>query len=44
MKCQLLFYGKNMKNIITLSSAELALRVVKVNGCPFSISFAIFLS
>ena len=30
MKCQNLFSGKNKKNIINLSSAELAQRVVKV--------------
>ena len=30
MKCQILFSGKNKKNIINLSSAELAKRVVKV--------------
>ena len=32
MKCQILFSGKNKKNIIKLSSAENAKRVVKVNG------------
>ena len=32
MKCQILFSGKNKKNIINLSSAENAQRVVKVNG------------
>ena len=31
MKCQILFIGKNKKNIIKLSSAENAQRVVKVN-------------
>ena len=31
MKCQILFTGKNKKNIINLSSAENAQRVVKVN-------------
>ena len=31
MKCQILFFGKNKKNIINLSSAENAQRVVKVN-------------
>ena len=31
MKCQILFSGKNRKNIINLSSAELAQRMVKVN-------------
>ena len=30
MKCQILFSGKNKKNIINLLSAELAQRVVKV--------------
>ena len=32
MKCQILFSGKHTKNIINLSSAENAQRVVKVNG------------
>ena len=32
MKCQILFSGKNKKNIINLSSAENAQRVVKVNS------------
>ena len=31
MKCRILFSGKNKKNIINLSSAENAQRVVKVN-------------
>ena len=31
MKCQILFSWKNKKNIINLSSAENAKRVVKVN-------------
>ena len=30
MKCQILFSGKNKENFIKLSSAEIALRVVKV--------------
>ena len=30
MKCQILFSGKNKKNIINLSSVENAQRVVKV--------------
>ena len=30
MKCQILFSGKNKKNITNLPSAELAHRVVKV--------------
>ena len=34
MKCQILFSGKNKKNIINLPSAENAQRVVKVKlGC-----------
>ena len=33
MKCQILFFGKNNKNIILLSSAESAHRVVKVKTC-----------
>ena len=32
MKCQVLFSGKNNKNITNLSSAELAKRVVKLKG------------
>ena len=35
MKCQILFSGKNKKNIINLSSAENAQRVVKVNVIVF---------
>ena len=31
MKCQILFSGKNKKNIIDLSFADLAERVVKVS-------------
>ena len=31
MKCQILFSGKNKKNIINLLSAENAQRMVKVN-------------
>ena len=34
MKCQILFSGKNNKNITNLSSTELAQRVVKVNSSP----------
>ena len=30
MKCQILFSGKNKKNIINVSSAENAQRVVKI--------------
>ena len=41
MKCQNLFSGKNKKNIISLSSAELAQRVViiKENGLVLIRSF-----
>ena len=35
MKCQILFSGKNKKNIINLPSAENAQRVVKVNSCKY---------
>ena len=35
MKCQILFSGKNKKNIINLSSAENAQRVVKVKAAGF---------
>ena len=35
MKCQILFSGKNKKNIINLSSAENAQRVVKVKEVYF---------
>ena len=35
MKCQILFSGKNKKNI-NLSSAELAKRVVKVKCEPYN--------
>ena len=35
MKCQILFSGKNKKNIINLSSAENAQRVVKVNAMRY---------
>ena len=34
MKCQILFSGKNKKNIINLSSAENVQRVVKVKITP----------
>ena len=30
MKCQILFSGRNKKNILSLSSAEIAKKVVKV--------------
>ena len=35
MKLQILFSGKTKKNIINLSSAELAQRVVKINQCLY---------
>ena len=35
MKCQILFSGKNKKNITNLSSAELAQRVVMVKTLFF---------
>ena len=35
MKCQILFSGKNKKNIINLPSAENAQRVVKVKVDAF---------
>ena len=38
MKCQILFSGKNKKNIINLPSAENAQRVVKVNKMSERIS------
>ena len=43
MKCQILFSGKNKKNIINLPSAENAQRVVKVNICMYQLSFSIHL-
>ena len=36
MKCQILFSGKNKKNINYLSSAELAKRVVKVKDVGYA--------
>ena len=41
MKCQILFSGKNKKNIINLSSAENAQRVVKVNSDSVQISVSL---
>ena len=41
MKCQILFSGKNKKNIINLPSAENAQRVVKVKAirlCAYDVS------
>ena len=39
MECQILFSGKNKKNIIHLSSGEYAQRVVKVNVmCSLNVS------
>ena len=39
MQCQSLFSGKNKKNIINVSSAELAQRVVKVKARDFAFGF-----
>ena len=39
MKCQILFSGKNNNNIITLSSAKFAHRVVKVISYSGYLSF-----
>ena len=39
MKCQILFSGKNMKNINSLSSTELAQRVVKIKVSLFVLRF-----
>ena len=46
MKCQNLFSGKNKKNITSLSSAELAQLLVKVNTplCFFFFFFFFFFS
>ena len=47
IKCQIMFSGKNKKNVIILSSAELAQRVVKVKQlvtARMSISNKYFLS
>ena len=41
MKCQILFSGNNKKNVINLSSDELAQREVKVKGqtvCPYQVA------
>ena len=38
MKCQILFFLKNKKNIINLSSAENAQRVVKVKALRKSVA------
>ena len=38
MKCQILFSGKNKKNIINSSSAENAQRVVKVKTDWFGVN------
>ena len=43
MKCQPVLWGKNKKNVIKLSSAELARRVVKVQLGP-SIMFTLILT
>ena len=45
IKCQILFSGKNKKNFINLSSAELAQRVVKVkapDGRDIKIAYCLF--
>ena len=44
MKCQSLFSGKNKKNIINLSSAEFAQRVVKVKLIAISPMFLLTFS
>ena len=44
MKCQILFSGKNKKNIISLSSAENAQRVVKVKSSGTHTDFVILLA
>ena len=41
MKCRILFSGKNKKNIINLSSAENAQRVVKVKVIHYKAFFFI---
>ena len=43
MKCQILFSGKNKKNIINLSSAENAQRVVKVNSMQGSLTVNLYI-
>ena len=43
MNCQILFSGKNKKNITNLSSAELAHRVVMVNLICIQNSYALVL-
>ena len=42
MKCQILFSGKTKKNIINLSSAEMAQRVGKVKYYPLSVVLFVF--
>ena len=37
MKCQCLFSGKNEKNTVNLSSAELAQKVVKVKQAVYAL-------
>ena len=39
MKCQMQFSGENTKSITNLLSAELALRMVKVNRIENTITF-----
>ena len=40
MKCQSIFSGKNKKNIISLSSAEYAQRVVMVKVRKYQVIFS----
>ena len=38
MDCQILFSEENKKNVINLSSADLAQRVIKVHCIPFRVN------
>ena len=42
MRCQILFSGKNKKIVISLASAELAERVVKVKADSFMDTLFLF--
>ena len=42
MKCQIMFCGKNKKNITNLSSVKYAQRVVKVNDAHFGKNASVF--
>ena len=42
MKCQSLFSGKNKKNIINLSSADLAQRAVTIKGYKNALIYLYF--